>query len=57
MIIMTFILIVAPNIDNRCSFKPPRCGDSNNYPHSMFLNKNKKNNIKSGKPHFPLYIK
>ena len=37
--------ITAQNIDCGYSLEPPRRGGSNEYPQSMFLNKNKKNNI------------
>ena len=35
----------AQNIDFGYSLEPPRRGGSNEYPQSMFLNKNKKNNV------------
>ena len=35
----------AQNIDCGYSLEPPRRGGSNEYPQSMFLSKNKKNNI------------
>ena len=34
----------AQNIDCEYSLKPPRWGGSNEYPQSMFLSRNKKNN-------------
>ena len=34
--------ISAQNIDCGCSLEPPRWGGSNEYPESMFLNRNKK---------------
>ena len=46
----------AQNIDCRYSLEPPRRGDSNEYPQSMFLSKNKKNNVFPCKTHF-YYIK
>ena len=38
------------------SLEPPRRGGSNEYPQSMFLNRNKKNNVSPCKPQF-YYIK
>ena len=38
------------------SLEPPRRGGSNEYPQSMFLSKNKKNNVYPYKPQF-YYIK
>ena len=49
--------ISAQNID--CGYSldcGPRRGGSNEYPHSMFLSRNKKNNVYSCKPQF-YYIK
>ena len=37
--------ISAKNIDCGYSLEPPRRGGSNEYPQSMFLNRNKKNNV------------
>ena len=48
--------ISAQNIDCRYSLEPPRWGSSNEYPQSMFLSRNKKNNVYPCKPHF-YYIK
>ena len=48
--------IFAQNIDCGYSLEPPRRGGSNKYPQSMFLSKNKKNNVYSCKPQF-YYIK
>ena len=48
--------IYAKNIDCGYSLEPPRRGDSNEYPQSMFLSRNKKNNVYPCKPHF-YYIK
>ena len=48
--------ISAQNIDCRYSLEPPRRGGSNKYPESMFLCRNKKNNIHPYKPKF-YYIK
>ena len=36
-------LIFAQNIDCEYTLEPPRRGDSNEYPQSMFCSKNKKN--------------
>ena len=44
------------NIDCGYSLEPPRRGGSNEYPQSMFLSRNKKNNVYPGKPQF-YYIK
>ena len=48
--------ISAQNIDCEHSLEPPRRGGSNEYPQSMFLSKNKKNNVYPCKPQF-YYIK
>ena len=48
--------ISAQNIDCKYSLKPPRRGGSNEYPQSMFLSRNKKNNVYLCKPQF-YYIK
>ena len=48
--------ISAQNIDCGNSLEPPRRGGSNEYPQSMFLSKNKKNNVYPCKPQF-YYIK
>ena len=45
-------LISAQNIDCRCSLEPPRWGGSNEYPQSMSLSRNKKNNVYPCKPQF-----
>ena len=44
------------NIDCRYPLEPPRRGGSNEYPQSMFLSRNKKNNVYPSKPQF-YYIK
>ena len=44
------------NIDCGYSLEPPRRGGSNEYPLSMFLSRNKKNNVYPCKPKF-YYIK
>ena len=49
-------LISAQNIDCGYSLELPRWGSSNEYPQSMFLSRNKKNNVYSCKPQF-YYIK
>ena len=46
----------AQNIDCGYALEPPRRGGSNAYPQSMFLNRNKKNNVYPCKPQF-YYIK
>ena len=48
--------ISAQNIDCRYSLEPPRQGGSNEYPQSMFLSRNKKNNVYPCKLQF-YYIK
>ena len=48
--------ISAQNIDCGYSLEPPRRGGSNEYPQSMFLSRNKINNVYSCKPQF-YYIK
>ena len=53
---MTFFKFLLENIDCGCSLEPPRRGCSNEYPQSMFLNRNKKNNVYPCKPQF-YYIK
>ena len=52
---MIFFHISAQNIDDY-SLEPPRRGGSNEYPQSMFLLANKKNNVYPNKPQF-YYIK
>ena len=44
--------ISAQNIDFGYSLEPPRWGGSNEYPQSMFLSRNKKNNVYPYKPQF-----
>ena len=44
--------ISAQNIDCGYSLEPPRQGGSNEYPQSMSLSRNKKNNIYPCKPQF-----
>ena len=48
--------ISAQNIDCGNSLEPPRRGGSNECPQSMFLSRNKKNNVYPCKPQF-YYIK
>ena len=48
--------ISAQNIDCGYSLEPPWRGVSNEYPQSMFLSRNKKNNVYPCKPQF-CYIK
>ena len=48
--------IFAQNIDCVYSLEPPHRGGSNEYPQSMFLSRNKKNNVYPCKPQF-YYIK
>ena len=48
--------ISAQNIDCCYSLESPRRGGSNKYPQSMFLSRNKKNNVYPSKPQF-YYIK
>ena len=48
--------ISAQNIDCGYPLEPPRRGGSNEYPQSMFLSRNKKNNAYPCKPQF-YYIK
>ena len=48
--------ISAQNIDCGYSLEPPRRGGSNEYPQSMFLSRNNKNNVHPGKPQV-YYIK
>ena len=48
--------ISAQNVDCEYSLEPPRRSGSNEYPQSMFLSRNNKNNVKPCKPQF-YYIK
>ena len=48
--------ISAQNIDCGYSLELPQWGSSNKYPQSMFLSRNKKNNVYPCKPQF-YYIK
>ena len=47
-----FFHISAQNIDCGYSLEPPRRGGSNEYPQSMFLSRNKNNNVYPCKPQF-----
>ena len=51
-----FFHISSPNIDCGYSLETPRRGGSNEYPQSMFLSRNNKNNVYPCKPRF-YYIK
>ena len=53
---LIFFHIFAQNIDCEYSLEPPRWGGSNEYPQSMFLSRNNKNNVYPCKPQF-YYIK
>ena len=53
---LIFLHISAQNIDCGFSLEPPRRSGSNEYPQSMFLGRNKKNNVYPCKPQF-YYIK
>ena len=44
--------ISVQNIDCGYSLEPPQRGDSNEYSQSMFLSRNKKNNVYPCKPQF-----
>ena len=48
--------VSAQNIDGGYSLEPPHRGGSNEYPQSMFLSRNKENNVYPCKPQF-YYIK
>ena len=54
--ISDIIHISAQNIDFGYSLEPPRRGGSNVYPQSMFLSRNKENNVYPCKPQL-YYIK
>ena len=51
-----FFHISAQKVDYGYSLEPPHRGGSNEYPQSMFLSSNKKNNVYPCKPQF-YYIK
>ena len=46
--------ILAQNIDCEYSLEPPQRGGSNEYPQSMFLSRNKKNNVYPVNPSFTI---
>ena len=54
--ISDIVHISAQNIACRYSLEPPRRGGSNEYPQSMFLSRNMRNNVYPSKPQF-YYIK
>ena len=54
--ILIFFHISDQNIDCEYSLEPPQRGGSNEYPQSMFLSRNKKNNVYPCKPQF-YYVK
>ena len=54
--ILIFFHTSAQNIDCGYLLEPPRWGGSNKFPQSMFLSRNKKNNVYPCKPQF-YYIK
>ena len=54
--ILIFFIFLFKNIDCGYSLEPPWRGGSNEYPQSMFLCRNKKNNVYPCKPQF-YYIK
>ena len=54
--ISDFFHISAQNIDCGYSLEPSRRGGSNEYPQSMFLSRDQKNNVYPFKPQF-YYIK
>ena len=51
---LRYFLISAQNIDCEYSLEPPRWGGSNEYPQSMFLSRNKKNNVYPVNPSFTI---
>ena len=53
---LIFFYISAKNTDCGYSLEPPRRGVSNEYPQSMILSRNKKNNVYPCRPQF-YYIK
>ena len=54
-ILIFFIFLLKTYIDCGYSLEPPRRGGSNVYPQSMFLSRNKKNNVYPCKPPVLLY--
>ena len=51
-----FLIFFAQNIDCGHTLNPPRQGSSNEYPHAMFWNKNKKNRRIPVHPSFTILI-
>ena len=49
------VVLLKKKIDCGCCLGPPRRGGINEYLQSVFFNQNKKNNVYSCEPHFPLY--
>ena len=49
---LIFFIFLLKNINCGYSLEPPRWGGSNKYPQSMFLSRNKKNNVYPCKPQF-----
>ena len=54
---LIFFLISVQNINCGYSLEPPRLSGSNEYPQSMFLSRNKKNNVYPCKPQFYYVLK
>ena len=54
--ILIFFIFLLKSIDCGYSLDPPPRGGSNEYPQSMFLSRNKKNNVYPCRPQF-YYIK
>ena len=54
---MIFFNILAKNIDCGYTLVTPQRGGTNEYPQSMFWNKNKKNRYTPVNPSFTIYIK
>ena len=52
--ILIFFIISAQKLDCGYSLETPRRGGSNEYPQSMFLNRNKKNNVPTINPCFTM---
>ena len=51
-----FLYIAAQNMNCGYSLEPPLRGGSNEYPLSMFLSRNKKNNVYPCNPSFTIYV-
>ena len=56
MYVLIFFIFLLKNIDCGYSLEPPQQGGFNEYPQSMFLSRNKENNVYPCKPQF-YYIK